>query len=151
MAAASWSMRTVTRFSRNSPTWPTIARATSSWWSGSRRLAPATVTSTAGGSQWRRCKPLGTAFAITTSTNDDTVPAVTAVPTVPTAGQYLVTWQTNQDIRARTVAGTETLGTLRTLANTGWGEYRPAAAGCESTHQFLVGVDVGSGESHRQR
>lgn len=82
--------------------------------------------------------PLGIAFGITTSNNDDTVPAVTAVPTVPTAGQYLVTWQTNQDIQARTVAGTETLGALRDLANTGWGEYRPAAAGCESTHQFLA-------------
>jgi len=81
---------------------------------------------------------LGSAFSITTSIGDDTAPAVTAVPTVPTAGQYLVTWQTDQDIRARTVAGTETLGALRDLANTGWGEYRPAAVGCESNHQFLV-------------
>lgn len=81
---------------------------------------------------------LATAFGIGTSGNDDTEPAVAAVPTVPTAGQYLVTWQTNQDIQARTVSGSEALGTVRDLANTGWGEYRPAVAGCESTHQFLA-------------
>ena len=81
---------------------------------------------------------LGSAFNITISANDDIAPAVTAVPTVPDAGQYLVTWQTNQDIRARAVAGDEVLGTQFNLANTGWGEYRPAAAGCESNHQFLV-------------
>ena len=81
---------------------------------------------------------LGTAFGITTAASDDTAPAVAAVPTVPTAGQYLVTWQSNQDIRARTVSGSEALGTLRDLAATGWGEYRPAVAGCESTYQFFA-------------
>jgi hypothetical protein len=81
---------------------------------------------------------LDSPFSITTSANDDTVPAVAAVPTVPTAGQYLVTWQTNQDVRARTVSGSEALGTIRDLANTGWGEYRPAVAGCESTYQFFT-------------
>ncbi|NIV31933.1 MAG: hypothetical protein GWN58_21345 [Anaerolineae bacterium] len=85
---------------------------------------------------------LGTAFGITTSTDDEIVPAVAAVPTVPTAGQYLVTWQTDHsfpaDIWARTVSGSEALGTVRYLADTGWGEYRPAVAGCESTHQFLA-------------
>ena len=82
------------------------------------------------------------AFDIATSLNDDTVPAVTAVPTVPDAGQYLVTWQTQPDfqtdIQARAVSGTEALGTIHDLAVTGWGESRPAAAGCEGNHQFLV-------------
>jgi hypothetical protein len=36
------------------------------------------------------------------------------------------------------VSGSEALGTIRDLADTGWGEYRPAAAGCEGNHQFLV-------------
>jgi hypothetical protein len=77
-------------------------------------------------------------FSITTSENDDIAPAVAAIPTVPDEGQYLVTWQTNQDVRARTVTGNEGLGTRRDLANTGWGEYRPAAAGCASRQQFFV-------------
>ena len=81
---------------------------------------------------------LGSPFFITTSTNDDTVPAVAAIPTIANEGQYLVAWQTNQDIRARTVAGDETLGTQRDLANTGWSELRPAVAGSESNDQFLV-------------
>jgi hypothetical protein len=84
----------------------------------------------------------GAAFGIMTTTDDDTVPTVAAVPTVPTGGQYLVTWQNGQslqaDILARTVSGSEALGTVHDLAATGWGEYRPAAAGCESNHQFLV-------------
>jgi hypothetical protein len=79
-----------------------------------------------------------TSFGIITSTGDETVAAVTAVPIPRSAGQYLVTWQTGQDIQARTVSGLETLGSIRDLANTGWGEYRPAAAGCESNLQFLV-------------
>jgi hypothetical protein len=36
------------------------------------------------------------------------------------------------------VSGSEALGTVHDLAATGWGEYRPAVAGCESTLQFLV-------------
>jgi hypothetical protein len=86
--------------------------------------------------------PMGTAFSITNLSHDETVPAVAAVPTVPTAGQYLVTWQTHEsflaDIQARTVSGSEALGTVHDLAATGWGEYRPAVAGCESTYQFLA-------------
>jgi hypothetical protein len=81
---------------------------------------------------------LGSPFSITLSVNDDTAPAVAAIPTVSGEGQYLVAWQTNQDIRARTVAGDETLGSYQTLASTPWGEYRPAVAGSESNDQFLV-------------
>jgi hypothetical protein len=87
--------------------------------------------------------PVGNAaFSITNLSYDETVPAVAAVPTVPTVGQYLVTWQTNEtfpaDIRARTVSGSEALGTVHDLGIPGWGEYRPAVAGCESTYQFLA-------------
>jgi hypothetical protein len=81
---------------------------------------------------------LGSPFYITLSTNDDTVPAVAAIPTVPNEGQYLVAWQTNQDIVARAVAGDETLGSYQTLADTPWGEYRPAVAGSEGNDEFLV-------------
>lgn len=86
--------------------------------------------------------PDGT-FAITTSTNDDVTPAVAAIATVPNAGQYLVAWESDpdlstRDVRARTVAGTGTLGALRTLADTGWSEHSPAVAGCEACQQFLA-------------
>jgi hypothetical protein len=80
----------------------------------------------------------GNAFAITTSTNDDDTPAVAAIPTVPNEGRYLVAWESSQDVRARTVSGTGSLGTLRIPASTSWSEHSPAVAGCESSQQFLV-------------
>jgi hypothetical protein len=80
----------------------------------------------------------GGAFPIVTSTADEVTPAVAAVPTVPNEGQYLVAWESDQDIRARTVAGDGTLGSLRTLASTAWTERSPAVAGCESSREFLA-------------
>ena len=80
----------------------------------------------------------GSAFPIVTSSDDETTPAVAAIPTVPDAGQYLVAWESDDDIKARTVSGTGITGTLRSLATTGWAEHSPAVAGCESTQQFLA-------------
>jgi hypothetical protein len=80
----------------------------------------------------------GSVFPVTTSTNDDITPAVAAIPTVPDEGQYLVAWESSADVKARTVTGTGSLGTMRTLADTAWSEHSPAVAGCESSKQFLA-------------
>lgn len=73
---------------------------------------------------------------------DEIAPAVAAIPTMPTEGQYLVAWEsdegTDSNITARTVSWDGTLGAWRYLADTPWGEYRPAVAGSESNDQFLV-------------
>jgi hypothetical protein len=69
---------------------------------------------------------------------DETAPAVAAIPTVPNQGQYLVAWQSGADIYACSVSWDETVGLWQPLATTGWGEYRPAAAGNESNDEFLV-------------
>lgn len=70
--------------------------------------------------------------------DDEMYPAVAAIPTVADEGQYLVAWERNANILACTVNGTGTIGIWRTLADTGWGEHRPAVAGSESSDQFLV-------------
>ncbi len=80
----------------------------------------------------------GSPFSIATSSNDDMTPAVAAVPTLPDQGQYLVAWESSGDIRYKTVTGSGVPGALKILANTAWGEYRPAVAGCESNQQFLA-------------
>jgi hypothetical protein len=75
---------------------------------------------------------------IRATVDNETAPAVAAIPTTADAGQYLIAWQSEQDIEAITMSGTESLGLLRILADTPWGEYRPAVAGSESNDQFLV-------------
>ncbi len=87
--------------------------------------------------------PLGDEFFIANYIHvDEVAPAVAAIPTIPNEGQYLVAWEvdtgTDHNIRAMTVSWDGTLGALRTLADTPRGEYRPAVAGSESNHQFLV-------------
>ncbi len=70
---------------------------------------------------------------------DETAAAVAAIPTIPNEGQYLVTWQANENIYACTVSGDgNTLGSWQTLVDTSWGEYRPAVAGNRNNQQFLV-------------
>lgn len=86
---------------------------------------------------------LGSSFALALSIQDELLPAVAAIPTLPGEGQYLVTYQVdpddiNHDIVARAVSGAGVVGVFTTLANTGWSELRPAVAGCESNRQFLV-------------
>lgn len=80
----------------------------------------------------------GNTLLIATSGDDEGTPTVAAIPTVPDAGQYLVAWESDGDIKARTVAWDGTLGARRDLATTSWTEQGPAAAGCESNQQFLV-------------
>jgi hypothetical protein len=67
---------------------------------------------------------------------------VAAIPTIPNEGQYLVAWESDEgvdsDIEARAVSWDETLGDWRYLADTAWGEHRPAVAGSESNDRFLV-------------
>jgi hypothetical protein len=86
---------------------------------------------------------LGGDFYIgTAASQDETAPAVAAIPTVPDEGQYLVAWERdvggNRNIVAAAVAWDGTVGIPQALAATPWGEYRPAAAGSEAHDQFLV-------------
>ena len=70
---------------------------------------------------------------------DEVAPSVAAIPTIPNEGRYLVAWEQDGDIYAMTIAGDISQGSgLIPLANTGWGEYRPAVAGSEHNDQFLV-------------
>lgn len=87
--------------------------------------------------------PLDAPFYIISTTTDELLPAVAAIPTAPDQGQYLITYQVdpdtiNHDIAARAVSGTGAVGAQYTLANTGWSELRPSVAGCESNRQFFV-------------
>ena len=87
--------------------------------------------------------PLDVPFYIISTTTDELLPAVAAIPTTPDQGQYLVTYQVdpdtiNHDIAARTVSGTGVVGAQHALANTGWSELRPSVAGCEGNRQFFV-------------
>ncbi|MBN2002264.1 MAG: hypothetical protein JXA21_02810 [Anaerolineae bacterium] len=81
---------------------------------------------------------LGNPFGISTTGSDETVPAAAAIPTNPDEGRYLVAWQSDRDVMARTLSGVGTLGALLTLANTAWSEYQPAVAACESCQRFLA-------------
>lgn len=81
---------------------------------------------------------LDSPMGISTSGADEIYPAVAALPTVPDEGQYLVAWESDGDIRARTLSGVGVMGSLRILAETGWGEHKPSVAGGESNRQFLV-------------
>jgi hypothetical protein len=102
------------------------------WSPGDRDIRGRRVTMSGGASV------SGSAFYVIASGDDEINPAVAAIPTVPNQGQYLVAWESVQDVEARTVSGTGTLGALRILADTAWGEYSPAVAGCESNQQFLA-------------
>lgn len=81
---------------------------------------------------------LGDVFYIANTLDNEVTPSVAAIPTEIDRGQYLVAWESNQNIQARTVAWDGTLGTWRTLASTAWDENSPAVAGCESSRQFLA-------------
>ncbi len=70
---------------------------------------------------------------------DEIEASVAAIPTVPQEGRYLVAWEQDGDIYARSIAGDMSQGSgWIPLADTPWGEYRPAVAGNEDNDQFLV-------------
>jgi hypothetical protein len=85
----------------------------------------------------------GSVFVVASASGDEYAPAVAAIPTVPEEGQYLVAWErhlgSDTNIEAKSVSGDAFPSpTRRYLANTGWGENSPAAAGSESNDHFLV-------------
>ena len=81
----------------------------------------------------------GSVLAIAASTSDDEVdPAVAAVPTTPDAGNYLVVWEVDGDVRMQPVDGDGTQHIARVLANTPWTERSPSVVGNEARQQFLA-------------
>ncbi len=83
---------------------------------------------------------LGDSFEIATTGADEVAASVAAVPALPNESHYLIAWQSDKNILARTLSGAGAMGfgPLRTLADTAWSEYTPSVAGCESSQQFLV-------------
>jgi len=81
---------------------------------------------------------VGSALPIATASSDEINPAVAAVPTVPDAANYLITWEVGGDIRMQPVDDDGTQHTSRVLANTAWTEHSVAIAGNEARQQFLA-------------
>ncbi len=86
---------------------------------------------------------LGGSIALSTLSNEETAPAVAAIPIPAGLGQYLVVFEqrytpSDRDIMARQVAGDGSLGLNFAISTAAEDQSNPAVAGNESAQQYLV-------------